>query len=432
MSDVVISVDGLSKKYRLGQIGGGTLKEDVSRWWARLRGRPDPTLKVGTTDPGMRRGESIWALRDINLEVARGEIVGIIGRNGAGKSTLLKILSRTTAPTRGEVRIKGRLMSLLEVGTGFHPDLTGRENIFLNGAILGMTRAEIRSRFDEIVAFAEIEPFLDTPVKRYSSGMYVRLAFAVAAHLEPEILALDEVLAVGDAAFQNKCLGKMQDVSRQGRTVLFVSHNLGMITALCDRCVLLTQGTLAATGACREIVHQYLFSETVADGSKRWRGGNRPGDEHVRLSGIRITNEAGMTAAHVMQDSPLRIDLDYEVLREQKELAFSIQLIDSSGTVAAHCVDDYCRDATRSIPAGHYRASLAFRANILSAGRYVLNLASAEPFVQVHFNEASVLSLTIERAGAQASRYSAAAWPGYLGPATYDWTTVTLPAGDVG
>ncbi len=233
MSNVVISVENLSKAYRLGQIGTGTLTNDLKVWWAKKRGKPNPLLKIGEADHGNRDGETVWALKDINFQVEQGEVLGIIGRNGAGKSTLLKILSRVTAPTGGQIKVKGRIASLLEVGTGFHPDLTGRENIYLNGAILGMTREEVSRKFDEIVAFAEVEKFIDTPVKRYSSGMYVRLAFAVAAHLDPEILVVDEVLAVGDAEFQKKCLGKMGDVAKGGRTVLFVSHNMQAITRLC-------------------------------------------------------------------------------------------------------------------------------------------------------------------------------------------------------
>ncbi len=213
--NTVIRVEHLSKTYHLGQIGTGTLSHDLNAWWAKVRGKPNPSLKIGEEDHGNRDGEILWALKDINLTVEQGEVLGIIGRNGAGKSTLLKILARVTAPSSGKVKVKGRIASLLEVGTGFHPELTGRENIYLNGAILGMSRNEIERKFDEIVAFAEIEKFIDTPVKRYSSGMYVRLAFAVAAHLEPEILLVDEVLAVGDAAFQKKCLGKMGDVARK-------------------------------------------------------------------------------------------------------------------------------------------------------------------------------------------------------------------------
>src|SRR6059036_1040344 len=265
----VIEVDDVWKKYRLGIIGTGTLRHDFERWWHRVRGKPDPYSKVDQRSEIRNRkselatnvdhrisgvsaslgDDEVWALLGVSFEVKQGEILGIIGRNGAGKSTLLKILSRVTSPTKGEVRIKGRIASLLEVGTGFHPELTGRENIFLNGAILGMTKTEIRSKLDEIVAFAEIDTYVDTPVKRYSSGMYVRLAFAVAAHLDPEILIVDEVLAVGDAEFQKKCLGKMESVARnEGRTVLFVSHNLAVIQSLCGRCILLNRGKVAGEG----------------------------------------------------------------------------------------------------------------------------------------------------------------------------------------
>src|SRR5476649_2406530 len=236
----VISVENVTKSYRLGQIGGGMLKDDVARWWAKLTGKPDPLTKIGEEHHARHVGEQFWALDDVSFEVKEGEVLGIIGRNGAGKSTLLKILSQVTTPTSGQIKIKGRIASLLEVGTGFNPEMTGRENVFLNGAILGMNKAEIKSKFDEIVAFSGVEEFIDTPVKRYSSGMYVRLAFAVAAHLEPEILIVDEVLAVGDAQFQKKCLGKMQEVSKgQGRTVLFVSHSMPTISSLCNRAILL-------------------------------------------------------------------------------------------------------------------------------------------------------------------------------------------------
>src|SRR5688500_14883915 len=236
--NIVIKVENLSKQYRLGNVGTGTISHDVNRWWHGIRGKEDPYLKIGEeNNPSVKsNSEYVWALRDINFAVNHGEVLGVIGRNGAGKSTLLKILSRTTAPTTGSVKIKGRVASLLEVGTGFHPELTGRENIFLNGAILGMTKREIKTKFDEIVDFSGVERYIDTPVKRYSSGMYVRLAFAVAAHLESEILIVDEVLAVGDAEFQKKCLGKMGEVSKgQGRTVLFVSHNIQAISSICER-----------------------------------------------------------------------------------------------------------------------------------------------------------------------------------------------------
>ncbi|RYF10927.1 MAG: ABC transporter ATP-binding protein, partial [Flavobacteriales bacterium] len=251
MSNIAIKVEDLSKAYQLGQIGTGTISRDLERWYARIRGKEDPFLRIGETNDRSIKGHSdvVWSLKDINFEIEQGDAVGIIGRNGAGKSTLLKILSKITAPTTGKISGNGRIASLLEVGTGFHPELSGRENIFLNGAILGMRKKEIERKFEEIVDFAGIERYIDTPVKRYSSGMYVRLAFAVAAHLESEILIVDEVLAVGDAEFQKKCLGKMKDVSTgEGRTVLFVSHNMGAINKLCNNLLLLEQGKIIFNG----------------------------------------------------------------------------------------------------------------------------------------------------------------------------------------
>lgn len=261
MSNVVIKVENISKQYRLGTVGTGSLAHDLNRTWARVRGKEDPYLKIGEANDRSVKGNSeyVWALQDINFEVKQGEVLGIIGRNGAGKSTLLKILSRTTTPTTGRIKIKGRVASLLEVGTGFHPELTGRENIFLNGAILGMTKREIKSKFDEIVDFAGVERYIDTPVKRYSSGMYVRLAFGVAAHLEPEILIVDEVLAVGDAEFQRKALGKMKSVSdKDGRTVLFVSHNLPAVRQLCTKALLLNKGYVEYENTTQNVIKQYL------------------------------------------------------------------------------------------------------------------------------------------------------------------------------
>jgi lipopolysaccharide transport system ATP-binding protein len=257
LSEVVVSVENLSKVYRLGQIGTGTLSHDLNVWWARVRGKPNPLLKIGQKDHGNRDGETIWALKDVSFTVNRGEVLGIIGRNGAGKSTLLKILTGVTAPTSGQIKARGRVASLLEVGTGFHPELTGRENIYLNGAILGMKKTEIARKFDEIVAFSEVEQFIDTPVKRYSSGMYVRLAFAVAANLDPEILLVDEVLAVGDTAFQKKCVGKMRDVSLTGRTVLVVSHNMLVVASLCSRAVWLNRGVNVQIGGVEQVVGAY-------------------------------------------------------------------------------------------------------------------------------------------------------------------------------
>lgn len=284
MNNKIISVEHLTKRYDLGVIGTGTLTKDLNRWWARIRKRPDPYTKIGQKDGFSDIGKSILALDDINFHVAQGEALGIIGRNGAGKSTLLKILSRITAPTRGAVKIKGRIGSLLEVGTGFHPDLTGRENIFLNGAILGMRKSEVQRKFDEIIEFSGIEKFIDTPVKRYSSGMYVRLAFAVAAHLESEILVIDEVLAVGDAEFQKKCLGKMDSVTDEGRTVLFVSHNMQAIQNFCERAILLDQGQIILDSTPEEAISLYLQSVVKNQTEQSWSLSEAPGNKQMKIS----------------------------------------------------------------------------------------------------------------------------------------------------
>jgi len=261
MSDIAITFENISKQYRLGQIGTGTLSHDLNRWWFKIRGKEDPYLKIGETNDRSQKAESdyVWALRDINYEIRKGEVLGIIGKNGAGKSTLLKILSKVTKPTTGLIKAHGRIASLLEVGTGFHQEMTGRENVYMNGSIMGMTKLEITRKFDEIVDFAGVERYIDTPVKRYSSGMVVRLGFAIAAHLEPEILVVDEVLAVGDAEFQKKAIGKMQEVSQnQGRTVLFVSHNMGAVRNLCKNGMVLHNGSISFIGEINDAVENYL------------------------------------------------------------------------------------------------------------------------------------------------------------------------------
>jgi len=271
MSNTVIEFNNVGKQYILGSIGTGTLSQDLNRWWANIRGKEDPYLKIGETNDRTQKGDSrfVWALRDINFKVEQGDVVGIIGKNGAGKSTLLKILSRVTSPTIGDIKIKGRIASLLEVGTGFHPEMTGRENIFMNGSIMGMTKTEIKSKFDEIVDFAGVAKYVDTPVKRYSSGMMVRLGFAIAAHLEPEILVVDEVLAVGDAEFQKKAIGKMQDVSKgEGRTVLFVSHNMAAVRSLCTRGIMLKNGMVDFIGNIPDTLEHYLKIDNNAQEKK--------------------------------------------------------------------------------------------------------------------------------------------------------------------
>ncbi len=295
MSNVVIKVESVSKQYRLGKIGTGTFTHDVNRWWHTVRGKEDPYLKIGDVNNRSKSGgsEYVWALNDINFDVKQGDVLGIIGKNGAGKSTLLKILSRTTLPTTGNIKIKGRVASLLEVGTGFHPELTGRENIFLNGAILGMRKWEIKKKFDEIVDFSGVEKYIDTPVKRYSSGMYVRLAFAVAAHLEPEILIVDEVLAVGDAEFQKKALGKMKDVSQgEGRTVLFVSHNMASIKELCSKCILLKNGGVDKIDETNIVVRSYLENPISIRTENDFLNdySSRRGNGQLRFTEIQINN----------------------------------------------------------------------------------------------------------------------------------------------
>ncbi len=317
----IIELQGVSKKYRLGRIGATSIRDSVERGWNRLRGQ-------GQNGTGSRG--DFWALQDLSFQIQPGEIVGLIGRNGAGKSTLLKVLSRITEPTKGEAILRGRSASLLEVGTGFHPDLSGRENIFLNGAILGMRTHEIRARFDEIVAFSEVEDFIDTPVKRYSSGMYVRLAFAVAAHLEPDILLVDEVLAVGDSAFQKKCLGKMDKVSKDGRTVLLVSHNLASIQSLCHRAIWMDGGRVTADGPPGEVVRDYLRAAMTDDIQTIDERTDRHGDGSARLTSIKVENVDAEAA--IRSSSRLKITLGYRSAKPLQNPRFVVSVYDFSDT----------------------------------------------------------------------------------------------------
>src|SRR5436190_13166306 len=306
----IIRVENLGKQYTIGAKAEPytTLRESL----VRTARKPLDMIRGN----GKRTEEQFWALKDVSFDVMPGEVVGIIGRNGAGKSTLLKILSRITEPTSGKVELFGRVGSLLEVGTGFHPELTGRENIFLNGAILGMRREEIAKKFDEIVDFAEIEEFLDTPVKRYSSGMYVRLAFAVAAHLEPEILVVDEVLAVGDAQFQKKCLKKMKDVGEHGRTVLFVSHDMQAMSRLCERVAWLDAGKIKADGEAQSVIGSYLTEQSNKEAERVWAIESAPGNEVVRLRSVRVRNRDGQTVSSVDITEPVSVEMEYDVLSD--------------------------------------------------------------------------------------------------------------------
>lgn len=311
MSDIAISIENVSKSYRLGVIGTGTFYGDLKRWWARRLGKPDPYLKLGQVDHGNRHGQTIWAVKDVTISIKQGEAVGIIGRNGAGKSTLLKILSRVTAPTEGVIKVNGRIASLLEVGTGFHSQLTGRENIYLNGAINGMTRDEVKRKMDEIVAFSGVEQFIDTPVKRYSSGMYIRLAFSVAAHLDPDILVVDEVLAVGDTEFQKKCLGKMNDVVGQGRTVLFVSHNMAAVQALCQRGIVLQRGSMIFSGTQNEAIRNYVDSVNKPEVFLS-NLSLRPGSGQIRITNAYLRDAEGHPLNAAQSGQEIYICLQYK------------------------------------------------------------------------------------------------------------------------
>jgi len=387
----IIEVQNLSKQYQIGMVRPPyqTLRESFMNA-VRI------PFKRRVNGPRARH-EIIWALREVSFDVRPGEAVGIIGRNGAGKSTLLKILSRITEPTSGRARIYGRQGSLLEVGTGFHPELTGRENIFLNGAIIGMKRAEIQQKFDEIVSFSEVEKFIDTPVKWYSSGMYLRLAFSVAAHLEPEILIVDEVLAVGDARFQGKCLNKMQDVGQQGRTVLFVSHNTSAITRFCPRTVCLDNGRIVGDGPSSQVVSAYLTSGMGTTAERVWPNSNAaPGDHIVRLSAVRALTEGGEVTAAFDIRMPVGLELEYEVLEPGHMLVPSYQVFNEDGVnVFTVRESDPHWDGCRR-PAGRYISTAWLPGNFLSEGTFVIGAAvSTLSPVTVHFWERDVVAFQI-------------------------------------
>lgn len=331
MSDIAIQVNHLSKRYRLGVINNGTLWKDFQTWAAIKMGREDPHSKIGE-DKYSTTDDYYWALRDLNFEIKQGDRVGIIGKNGAGKSTLLKILSRVTAPTEGQIKIKGKVSSLLEVGTGFHGELTGRENIYLNGAILGMKKRQIDRKLDEIIAFSEIEHHIDTPVKRYSSGMYVRLAFAVAAHLDSDILIADEVLAVGDAAFQKKALGKMNDLStEQGKTVLFVSHNMGAVTALCNYGMILKNGVLLKKDYIESCISEYLYSSMNSLNPAAWEGSI--GDDHLKIYAVSIKSINNEYRTSFLKGEKIILLINFEILLPRFDYVFCVEICNNLGTI---------------------------------------------------------------------------------------------------
>jgi lipopolysaccharide transport system ATP-binding protein len=372
MSDISIRTERLGKQYRLGahKQGYKSLRDSLSRGFRRSLSRLRPGAAAGTPR------EMIWALKDVSFEISQGEVIGIIGRNGAGKSTLLKVLSRITEPSEGSVDLWGRVGSLLEVGTGFHPELTGRENIYLSGAILGMRRAEIIRQFDEMVAFAEVEKFVDTPVKHYSSGMYLRLAFAVAAHLDPEILMVDEVLAVGDARFQRKCLEKMQEVGQQGRTVLFVSHNMPLITRLCPRALLIGDGRLIHDGPSASVVSKYLHSDLGTTAAREWADNVRaPASDVVRMRAVRVRlrNGGGIAETVDIRES-VGIEMEYDVLKPGFIIFPNFAVHTAEGIMAFSALDQDPTWRGRRRPAGRYVTTGWIPGNLLSEGLMLIGI----------------------------------------------------------
>ena len=416
--NTVIKLENISKRYRLGLVGTNTLKGDLQAWWYRVRGLPDPTLIIGEENRlDSVGGDYIWALKDINFEVKQGEVLGIIGKNGAGKSTLLKILSRVTVPTTGSIKVKGRIASLLEVGTGFHGELTGRENIYLNGAILGMRKPEITRKFDEIIDFAGIAKYIDTPVKRYSSGMYVRLGFAVAAHLEPEILIVDEVLAVGDAEFQKKAIGKMQDVStNEGRTVLFVSHNMASVQKLCTRGVLLENGGVSFEGNVVGVVNQYMKIHNFLAPRHTWKNmitnefsfiEAQAHDENFKIkNNLDITKKIGIT-------------LIYDVLKNEIKHTHGINVYTQTGVhvISTHNLNYLNNSDERK--GGRYKVTAWIPENFLSEGSFIVGIAvfCPNPFhIYKNFNELLYFSTVDYERGDSAKGLYKGSMPGLIRP----------------
>lgn len=409
----VIKIENISKQYRLGQVGTGTLLHDLNRAWYRIRGKEDPYLKIGDVNDRSVQGSSdlVWALKNINFEVKQGEVLGIVGKNGAGKSTLLKILSQITTPTTGNIKVKGRIASLLEVGTGFHPELTGLENIFLNGAILGMTKTEIKRKLDEIIDFSGVQKYIDTPVKRYSSGMVVRLGFAVAAHLEPEILIVDEVLAVGDMEFQKKCLGKMQDVSVEGRTILFVSHNMTAVKSLCKTAILLKNGEIVEAGAAGKIVDSYSLNYNKRNLKLTWDDPvSMPQNHYQRIRRFEIIPET----PQITVNTDLKIELELENLIEG-QVNLSLHVYNS---------EELCIFVTAS-PAVHLNTGRTvftchINGKIFNDGYYLFSML----VVRNDGGEGTIMireNLNVEILEGRESSAWHGKWPGVLRP-QFNWT----------
>jgi lipopolysaccharide transport system ATP-binding protein len=428
MSEFVIKVDELGKCYRIRHEDQqreryATLRDSLAR---KAKSLLNPRSVFRNSQSSI---EDFWAIKGVSFEVKEGEVVGIIGRNGAGKSTLLKILSRITEPTKGRITLRGRVASLLEVGTGFHPELTGRENVYLNGAVLGMTRTEIRSKFDEIVSFAEVEKFLDTPVKRYSSGMQMRLAFAVAAHLEPEILIVDEVLAVGDAEFQRRCLGKMNEVCESGRTVIFVSHNMQAVRQLCERAIWLERGQVRAMGRSDEMVEQYLTAERKSDSIAQINAeiAGAPADSVFRLRHVDILQD-GVSGTQLITGKPVEVRLTYDVLQDTHGLHIYFLLCDMDGTLIFESLHNGADEENLPlVRSGSYVSTATIPANFLAGRIYELQIQAAIQSVRAFFRKPPSISLHVHHAGIVNRAYAGYDTPGKLAP-LIQWQTV--PARD--
>lgn len=412
MSNIAIKVENLSKAYQLGQIGTGTISNDLKRWYAEIRGKEDPFLKIGEENVRNVKGSSnvVWSLKDINFEIEQGDAIGIIGRNGAGKSTLLKILSKITAPTTGKISGEGRIASLLEVGTGFHPELSGRENIFLNGAILGMRKKEIQRKLEEIVDFAGIERYIDTPVKRYSSGMYVRLAFAVAAHLESEILIIDEVLAVGDAEFQKKCLGKMGEVStEEGRTVLFVSHNMAAINTLCKKGIVLSNGLLQFYGNKLEAIQKYKSNVQLTSHFEHLQElDTAPGNENIRLLKFEILPLKGEI---IFISSGLTFEIKFYCAKKSINLDATFELKNSDEIVIFH--QGVLLSTENDSKRGIYNVKGTIPGGLLNAGQYIFKVIFGENQRYELFAVDDFITFEIENETAGSNSFKA---PGIIRP----------------
>ncbi len=421
MQESIIKVENISKRYRINTLrAGGSLLD-------QLRGMGAGLFKRAPQDYN-NPDDYLWALRDVSFDIKRGEVVGIVGKNGSGKSTMLKLLSRITRPTSGRIELAGKVASLLEVGTGFHPELSGRENIFMNAAVLGMSRAETRNKFDEIVDFAEVGRFIDTPIKRYSSGMYMRLAFAVAAHLDPDILLVDEVLAVGDSNFQKKSLGKMNEVSRMGRTVLFVSHNMAAMTALCPRSILLSYGEMILDGPTGEVIQKYLQEyNTAATGEISWDDAeSAPQSERIRMRCIRVINDGKVTADVDIQKD-IVIQADYENLKDGSKVLSALLLQDKVGAdvlasanmTSANLNEDPWFDTPA--PAGLYRVQVTIPGNFLNEGQYSIQFGIQTDINHIEVELPNVLNFTVHETGAMRQEFTGD-WRGLVRP-RLAWTT---------